>query len=435
MSVAALGVGGTVALGVGVAGTAASAAMSLANRPKAYDPSGNNALAKQNVQDIKNLSNAFQSQISGYGDAFLPKVTDLSNTYGNQGAAWSKSYLKNSNAALSNYGTAISNLAAQAPQKELDAAQAGLTFNQNNLANYGNIANTLSNQDQAQRLAMLTAAMPAYTQGMNQATENAQQQMQGLVPADVQASLGRSSAFNALSSGVGGASGLGRNLTARDLGLTSLQLSQQGTQNFQNLAQNQYNMGVAGLQTTAANVMGNYGVNSGQAMNAAALGTGLAATGLQTGLQGTLSTQGYNYGQMMNLLGNQFNTGVSANQAVMNMEANAASQAYGANVSAITGSTQSQMNGNIAAYQSQNQLAAYDNQMAQQAIGGLTSAASGYLANGGMNYLSGIGNGGLQSNGFYNSAGAAQSAFGDGAHIASYAQPGGGLGYYNQYYS
>lgn len=50
----------------------------------------------------------------------------------------------------------------------------------------------------------------------------------GIIPRDVTGQVGRSSAALGFSTGLGGRSGIGRNITARDLGLTSLQVQQAG---------------------------------------------------------------------------------------------------------------------------------------------------------------------------------------------------------------
>jgi hypothetical protein len=426
-------------LAVGAAGAGASYLIGQANKPKAYNPGANNYLAQQQQKALSDLAARYQGQVAGYGNTFLEAEKGLANTYSGQGSGASNNYLTNTGNYLNRYSGNIANLAAGAPQNEFNAAQTGLGFNINNLGLYGGIANNLSNQAQNSQIGLVNNALPSWQQQYSQGMENAGQMQQGLIASDVQGNVGRTAGFNALQSGTRGGSGLGRNLTARDLGLTSMQLQQQGTSQAQSLAQQQYGMEVAGLLTNPNAIYQTSGVNSGQAMNAGALGTNLAATGLQTGLQGGLSTQGTNFGQMMGLYGNVFNTGVGANQSVMNAEAQAAAVAAEMQAQGITGNYGTQMNGNLMQYQSNNQLAAYNNNLNQGLLTGLTStigtALPSFISNGGMNFLSGIGNGGLQSNGFYNSAGAAQSAYGTGANIGSYNQAGGGVGYYNKYYS
>lgn len=401
------------AVGVGVAGSAASYGLSQLNRPSAYNPSANNKLAMQQQAALSGLAQNYQSQVSGYANNFLGQEAGLANTYSTQGTGASNAYLGNTANYLNQYGANIANLSAAAPQNELNAAQAGLGFNINNLGAYGGISNALSQQAQQSQLGLMNNSMPQWQQSFNQGMENANQMQQGLIASDVQGSVGRTAGFNALQSGVGGGSGLGRNLTARDLGLTSMQLQQQGTAQAQSLAQQQYGMTVAGMLTNPNAIYSNSGVNSGQAMNAAALGTNLAATGLQTGLQGGLSTQGTNFGGLMGMYGNVFNTGVSADQAAMAAQVQAAAEAAGLQAYGITGNYGTQMSGNNLAYQSNNALAAYNNSALQGMLSGITSSiGSGIGQYNFNNAMSNLGtgnayansyNGGPQpmSNGFY----------------------------------
>lgn len=418
MTMAAIG----ASVAVGAVGAGANYLISQSNKPQSYNPGANNYLAQQQQQALSDLAAKYQGQVAGYGNNFLTAESGLANTYGTQGAGASTNYLNNTGNYLSNYGTNISNLAAYAPQNELNTAQAGIGFNVNNLGLYGGIANNLSNQAQNSQIGLVNNALPSWQQQYSQGMENAGQMQQGLIASDVQGNVGRTAGFNALQSGVGGGSGLGRNLTARDLGLTSMQLQQQGTAQAQSLGQQQYGMEVAGLLTNPNAIYNSSGVNSGQAMNAGALGTNIAATGLQTGLQGGLSTQGTNFGGLMNLYGNVFNTGVGANQSVMNAEDAAAAQAAALQAQGITGNYGTQMNGNLMQYQSNNALAAYNTQMQQGLVNGLTSAiGSGIGQYNFNNALSNLGagnpyansfNGGPQpmSNGFYPTQQAALTA-------------------------
>lgn len=70
--------------------------------------------------------------------------------------------------------------------------------------------------------------LPGVQNTLATSENNANSLISGQIPADVQASLQRSDAFSALQGGFGQSSGMGRNLNARDLGLTSLNLQNQG---------------------------------------------------------------------------------------------------------------------------------------------------------------------------------------------------------------
>jgi hypothetical protein len=92
--------------------------------------------------------------------------------------------------------------------------------------------------NQEQQLKSIQKALEfALPGGLGKAQGIVNSQLAGEIPADVQAQIQRSSAARAISGGYGGGSGLGRNLTLRDLGLTSLQQQQQGFNNFGALAE------------------------------------------------------------------------------------------------------------------------------------------------------------------------------------------------------
>lgn len=81
------------------------------------------------------------------------------------------------------------------------------------------------NQDELNR--MLRASIPGYDDMVTTGSRNIQSQLRGEIPQDVAMQINRKSAAQALSGGYGG-SGMARNLEARDLGLTSYGLTQQG---------------------------------------------------------------------------------------------------------------------------------------------------------------------------------------------------------------
>lgn len=154
---------------------------------------------------------------------------------------------------------------------EVDAAKAeqmslGDTFMQQSndaLGRYDNFisqANTTSMLDalsknvQKTRLDLIATADPRAAELSAIADENAAALMSGRISADVQANLARSGAMRALQGGFGADSGMGRNLQARDLGLTSLDLMGKGYDMFDRQRRLNYDTKVAGVQDTAANV-------------------------------------------------------------------------------------------------------------------------------------------------------------------------------------
>ena len=79
---------------------------------------------------------------------------------------------------------------------------------------------------------------------ISQAGKNIGSNLRGEISTDVQSQLQRSSAGRALSGGFGAGSGVGRNLSARDFGLTSMQIQNQGLQQAQSFIQQQRMFGM-----------------------------------------------------------------------------------------------------------------------------------------------------------------------------------------------
>ena len=84
--------------------------------------------------------------------------------------------------------------------------------------------NTFSRE---QVLAMLRNIVPGYDKITSATSGNIESMLRGEIPADVSAAVQNSAAARSLGRGTAG-SGMGRNLVARDLGLTSLDLTQKG---------------------------------------------------------------------------------------------------------------------------------------------------------------------------------------------------------------
>lgn len=79
---------------------------------------------------------------------------------------------------------------------------------------------------------MLNSIIPGYTDMQAQGTKNTLSELRGEIPMDVQDKIRRDSAFQSLIGGYAG-SGMSRALTARDLGRTSLDLTQMGENSAQ----------------------------------------------------------------------------------------------------------------------------------------------------------------------------------------------------------
>ena len=98
--------------------------------------------------------------------------------------------------------------------------------------------------EQSQLEQQLRRAIPGYDQLISQAGKNIGSNLRGEVSMDVQSQLQRSAAGRALGGGFGGGTGMGRNLSARDFGLTSMQIQNQGLNQAQNFIQQQRMFGM-----------------------------------------------------------------------------------------------------------------------------------------------------------------------------------------------
>ena len=98
--------------------------------------------------------------------------------------------------------------------------------------------------EQSQLESQLRRAIPSYDQLVQQAGANIGAALRGEISPEVSAQVQRSTAGRALSGGFGAGSGFGRALTARDLGLTGMQIQNQGLAQAQNFIQQQRTFGM-----------------------------------------------------------------------------------------------------------------------------------------------------------------------------------------------
>ena len=106
------------------------------------------------------------------------------------------------------------------------------------------LAQKTTTADQSVLEEQLRRAIPGYDKLIAQAGSNIGASLRGEISPEVSAQVQRSTAGRALSGGFGGASGMGRSLTARDLGLTGMQIQNQGLQQAQSFIQQQRMFGM-----------------------------------------------------------------------------------------------------------------------------------------------------------------------------------------------
>lgn len=90
----------------------------------------------------------------------------------------------------------------------------------------------LNKENQSQMDQQFAHLIPGFSDMTGRISQNIQNQLEGKLPADVIDQINRSTVAKSVEGGYAG-SQFGKNLTARDLGLNSLQLAQQGLTNAQ----------------------------------------------------------------------------------------------------------------------------------------------------------------------------------------------------------
>jgi hypothetical protein len=133
--------------------------------------------------------------------------------------------------ALGGYGKkpTVPTYNAVDPAAEQAAAISG---NQQNLAAAQKLASSTNAFNTAQLQKMLESTVPGYNKIQGQQSGLIQSMLSGQIPKDVQDAITNQAAASAVGGGYGG-SGMHRNLVARDFGMTSLQMTQQGMDSAQ----------------------------------------------------------------------------------------------------------------------------------------------------------------------------------------------------------
>lgn len=114
--------------------------------------------------------------------------------------------------------------------KPIDLTQeqsATIAGNASNLPASEALASRINLFNQSEYDKMLESSLPGYANIKSKISQNIQSELAGNIPEDVAMEIQRRSAAQSFSGGFAG-SGMAKNLTARDLGLTSLNLTQQG---------------------------------------------------------------------------------------------------------------------------------------------------------------------------------------------------------------
>jgi hypothetical protein len=145
------------------------------------------------------------------------------------------------------------------------AVQRAFQYNQGMMQEYGAMAQQMTDIDVQNKERQLDEFVPGWRQSTDKVRAINESYMRGEIPKDVADNLTRSAAFV---TAMGGGSAQGQAaLTARDLGLTSMQLQQQGMAGTQSYMQMMNQL--MPEMTTAASVMGSQGMNAQMAVTTA----------------------------------------------------------------------------------------------------------------------------------------------------------------------
>jgi hypothetical protein len=180
----------------------------------------------------------FRSDSMAEGDKFIGRIED----YKTDSTALADRYLKAGDSAMAEFNR-LFDLAGDLSPERLDL--------------FTKAAEYLTQANIQTRMNAINTADPRALELSAIADNNAAAMMSGQISADMQANLARSSAMRALSGGFGAGSEMGRGLTARDLGLTSLDLRQQGFQDYEAQRRLNYDTRINGTQVDSSGLLAN----------------------------------------------------------------------------------------------------------------------------------------------------------------------------------
>jgi hypothetical protein len=195
--------------------------------------------------------NAFKTEVQDIEKAALERVGASLDRADTDTATLTKEFQD----GTKSLGDLFLDRASQAQQQYVSTMGQATSTDPTRVSQFTRMADQLSQAAVQTRANMLATADPRGVELSQIADENAAAMMSGRISADVQANLSRSSAMRALQGGFGASSEMGRGLTARDLGMTSLDLQQRGAALNESQRMLNYNTRVAGLQADAGAFM------------------------------------------------------------------------------------------------------------------------------------------------------------------------------------
>ena len=202
-------------------------------------------------------------------------VTDESRALESAGMSLGDRFMAQANEAQQLYAKSMADITQRMKDSTISVdarveAERALNFNMENVSKFASLADTLSQTAQKTRMDMLATADPRALELSAQVDEIASASLGGRIDSETQANLARSGAMRALQGGFAGGE-MQRNLEARDLGLTALDLQNRGAELYDKQRRLNFDTRVAGLQVTGADIMANNGLSSEQAIRSAQL--------------------------------------------------------------------------------------------------------------------------------------------------------------------
>jgi hypothetical protein len=144
------------------------------------------------------------------------------------------------------------------------SADEAWNWNRSKVDEFVSLADTLSQAAFDTRQRLIADTNPYQLAQQQQASKNNLDLLSGRMPADVLAAQQRASAQMAIQGGFGAGSAMGLANSARNFGLTSMDLMQFGDQSSRDWAKTIYDTQIAGLQVTPGNVYDNSGLKTEQ---------------------------------------------------------------------------------------------------------------------------------------------------------------------------
>lgn len=142
-----------------------------------------------------------------------------------------------------------------------DAGNQAINWNMGQTENFQGLASSFNKGAVEDRMDMLKTISPQWENQRDIADKSNMAMMKGEVPLDVQQQMARSSAYNSFNAGYSGSPSGRQGTLARDLGLTSLGLVQQGQSNAQDWLKTTSAIAMPD-QVSAANIMEGIGMNA-----------------------------------------------------------------------------------------------------------------------------------------------------------------------------